>query len=66
LFSSFPRRLQTAIVSRYGDAYKLERPYACSSVSCVGEFVPRTGAHLHLTFGTHRALGTWLTVWQIP
>jgi hypothetical protein len=56
--------LQTAIVARYGDALKLVRPNACSSGNCLGAFAPRTGAHLRLTFGTHHALGTWLTVWQ--
>jgi hypothetical protein len=60
------RSLQAAILARYGNAFKLVRPYACRAGNCVGEFDPRAGAVLHLTFGTYRAHGTWLTVWQTP
>lgn len=60
------RSLQAAILARYGYAFKLVRPYACRAGNCVGEFAPRTGAALHLTFGTHRTRGTWFTVWQAP
>lgn len=58
--------LQAAILARYGDTFTLVRPYACRSGNCVGEFAPRAGARVHLTFGTHRVLGTCLTVWQTP
>jgi hypothetical protein len=58
--------LQAAILARYADVFKLVRPYTCRAGNCVGEFAPRTGSLLHLTFGTHRILGTWLTVWQTP
>jgi hypothetical protein len=58
------RSLQASILARYGHAFKLARPYACTAGNCVGEFAPRTGAHLHLTFGTHAKLGTWVTLWQ--
>jgi hypothetical protein len=58
--------LQAAILSRYGDNFRLVQAYACREGGCVGEFAPRTGSSLHLTFGTHRPLGTWLTVWQTP
>jgi hypothetical protein len=56
--------LQAAVIARYGDAFRLLRGYACTREgACVGEFAPRTGS-LHLTFGTQRVTGTWLTVWQ--
>jgi hypothetical protein len=56
--------LQAGVLAQYGDAFKLLRPYACKAQSaCVGEFAPRTGS-LHLTFGTHPATGTWLSIWQ--
>lgn len=58
--------LQAAILAHYGDTFKLVRPYACRAGNCVGEFAPRRASVLHLTFGTHRPLGTWLTVWQTP
>jgi hypothetical protein len=57
--------LQRAVRSQYADSLTLVRPYACKgNGECVGEFAPRPGSHLHLTFGTHRVLGTWLTLWQ--
>jgi hypothetical protein len=56
--------LQTAMRTRYPGAYKLLRPYTCkSNHECVGEFAARNGT-LHITFGTHNRLGTWLNVWQ--
>jgi hypothetical protein len=64
MLSRNSRSLQAAILARYGDAFKIVRPYACTASYCVGEFAPRTGSLLHLTFGTLGALGTWLTVWK--
>jgi hypothetical protein len=64
LLSRNSRSLQAVILARYGDAFKVVRPYACKDSYCVGEFAPRTGSLLHLTFGTNGALGTWLTVWK--
>jgi hypothetical protein len=64
LLSRSSQSLQTAILARYGDAFKLVQPYACRASNCVGEFAPRTASLLHLTFGTRGALGTWLTVWK--
>lgn len=58
------RSLQAAILHSYGDSFRLIRAYACRSGTCVGELAPRTGSSLHLTFGTRRALGTWVTVWK--
>ena len=56
--------LQAAIRAQYGATFGLLRPYACKEGrDCVGEFAARSGS-LHITFGTHPALGTWLTVWQ--
>lgn len=56
--------LQAAVSKGYADTFKLARPYACKDKTyCVGEFAPRKGT-LHLTFGTHSTLGTWLTVWE--
>lgn len=58
--------LQEAVLNRYGDTFALVRPYRCTSIHyCVGEFASRTGS-VHLTFGTHGALGTWLAVWRAP
>jgi hypothetical protein len=59
-----PSSLQSAVLARYGDNFKLVRGYACRADGCVGEFGPRAASSLHLTFGTHHALGTWFTVWQ--
>jgi len=59
-----PSSLQSAVLVRYGDTFKLVRRYACTAIRCVGEFGPRAASSLHLTFGTHRVLGTWFTVWQ--
>ena len=61
-----PPSLQAAVLARYADNFKLVRAYACREGRCVGEFAPRTHSSLHLTFGTHRPLGTWFTVWQTP
>lgn len=56
--------LQAVIRTRYGAAFELLRPYACKKGrDCVGEFAARSGS-LHITFGTHPTLGTWLTVWR--
>jgi hypothetical protein len=58
--------LQAAIRTQYGATFELLRPYACKKGrDCVGEFAARSGS-LHITFGTHPVLGTWLTVWQSP
>jgi hypothetical protein len=57
--------LQSAVRSRYADTFKLLRPFACKNGRCVGEFAARSGT-IHVTFGTHGTLGTWLTVWQAP
>jgi hypothetical protein len=55
---------QTAVLARYGNTFRLLRGYACKSEgACVGELAPRSGS-VHLTFGTQRVTGTWLTVWQ--
>jgi hypothetical protein len=64
LLSRNSRSLQAATLARYGDAFKVVRPYACKASYCVGEFAPRAGSLLHLTFGTRRTFGTWLTVWK--
>jgi hypothetical protein len=61
-----PVSLQSAVLARYRDTFKLIRRYACTAGGCVGEFGPRGASSLHLTFGTHHALGAWLTVWQAP
>jgi len=58
--------LQAGILARYGTTFKLLRPYACTTGNCVGEFAPRHRGLLHLTFGSHHRLGTWLTLWQQP
>jgi hypothetical protein len=58
------RSLQAAILDSYGNSFRLIRAYACSPGTCVGELAPRTGSSLHLTFGTRRALGTWVTAWK--
>lgn len=64
LLSRTSAALQAAVGSQYGAAFDLVRSYACTSGrECSGEFAARTGS-LHITFGTHRALGTWLTVWS--
>ena len=54
--------LQKAITDTYGSTFRLTRSYACKQNLCVGEFAARDGA-LHLTFGTQRVTGTWLTIW---
>jgi hypothetical protein len=64
LLAHSSRSLQTSILADYGNAFKLARPYSCSTTNCAGEFAQRTGAHLHLSFGTHPKLGTWVTLWQ--
>ena len=56
--------LQAAIRAGYGETFELLRPYGCKGGrDCAGEFAARSGS-LHITFGTHAARGTWLTVWQ--
>jgi hypothetical protein len=59
-----PSSLQSAVLARYPDNFKLLRRYVCAEGGCIGEFGPRGASSLHLTFGTHHALGTWFTVWQ--
>ena len=59
-----PSSLQSAVLARYSDNFKLVRRYACTEGRCVGEFGPRGASPLHLSFGTHHALGTWFTVWR--
>jgi hypothetical protein len=54
--------LQQAIFDKYDSRFRLIRPYACKQKLCVGGFAARDGA-LHLTFGTQRITGTWLTIW---
>jgi hypothetical protein len=54
---------QAAVLTQYGTTFRLLRRYACKRGACVGELAPRTGS-IHLTFGTQRVTGTWLTVWQ--
>ena len=63
LLGRSPTALRSAIRSRYADTFTLLRPYGCKAGRCGGEFVARTGS-IHLTFGTQRTLGTWVTVWQ--
>jgi hypothetical protein len=55
--------LEQKIANRYGDTFSLLHPYACGDALCVGEFVQRAGP-LHVTFGTHGRLGTWVTLWR--
>ena len=57
--------LQAAVNKAYANNFKLERPYKCTHRICFGMFGARKGT-LHLTFGTHPKLGTWLSVWQPP
>jgi len=65
LLGRSPRALQSAVRSRYADTFTLLRPYGCKAGRCGGEFVARSGS-IHLTFGTQRTLGTWVTVWEAP
>jgi hypothetical protein len=58
-----PAAFQAAVLARYGATFRLLRRYTCKRGACVGELAPRTGS-IHLTFGTQRVTGTWLTVWQ--
>jgi hypothetical protein len=61
------RALQAAILARYGDTFRLRRPYACNRYRiCVGEFAPTSTGPLHLTLGSYPKLGNWLSVWQKP
>jgi hypothetical protein len=64
LLGRTPESLQTAVVAGHADTFRLVRSYHCSARRCVGEFAPRPGHALHLTFGAHAALGTWLTLWR--
>jgi hypothetical protein len=59
--------LERDVRSQYAHSFALVRPYECrADGECVGEFAPQPGSRLHLTFGTQRVLGTWLTIWQAP
>ena len=58
--------LQARIAIRYRDTYKLVRAYSCRETGvCVGEFAQRDGP-LHISFGTERSSGPWLSVWTSP
>jgi hypothetical protein len=64
LLGRTPEVLQLSLVATYGDMFRLVRSYHCKAGRCVGEFAPRPGRDLHLTFGSRPVLGTWVTLWQ--
>jgi hypothetical protein len=66
LLGRTPEALEKTLVAGYGDTFRLTRSYHCKAGRCVGEFAPRPGHTLHVTFGSHPVLGTWLTLWQKP
>jgi hypothetical protein len=65
LLARTPEALQTTLVASYGDTLRLVQSYHCKAGRCVGEFAPRPGHGLHLTFGSRPTLGTWMTLWQV-
>jgi hypothetical protein len=66
LLGRTPESLETAIATAHADTFWLVRSYHCTARRCLGEFAPRPGHALHLSFGTRPALGTWLTLWREP
>jgi hypothetical protein len=57
-----PLAFQKAMRSRYADLYRLGKPLEEKPGVSIGEFTPRDGL-LHVSFGTHATLGSFLTIW---
>lgn len=57
------RRLQSAVLARYANVFELLRPLACTDGGCVGEFAS-AGAALHITFGSTKGRGTFVSIWK--
>jgi hypothetical protein len=62
LLAHKPLAFQNAMRSRYADLYRLARPLKRKPGVTIAEFTRRDGL-LHVSFGTHPKLGTFLTVW---
>jgi hypothetical protein len=58
-----PARFQAAVLERYGDTFELRKPHRCTGGLCTGIFDAIEGT-LHITFGTTRGRGMFVTVWQ--
>jgi hypothetical protein len=57
--------LASATRTEYADLFRTVRPYKCARGNCIGQFLSHSNS-IHLSFGTQRALGTWITVWKTP
>ena len=64
LLSQPSTRLQSTIKSRYSGAFELLHPLTCKHGLCSGEF-EATDTSVHLTFGSTRTRGTFITVWKL-
>ena len=61
-----PASFLTAMRTQYGDIYELASPLKHKPGRIYsGEFRRQDGM-LHVSFGTHAALGTFVTVWRAP
>ena len=64
LLSQTSTRLQSTIKSRYGSAFELVHRLTCKDTLCSGEFAA-ADTSVHLTFGSTRTRGTFITVWKL-